>query len=325
MKGKYRNDYLAFRRFIHNVRRKKKKHLARRKIHEKYLFLLRSLDYKTSVDNILKLTLSESTIYLFSNVESPLNFSKLFNVVDNYGGVIKIPKVFSLIDNPDESYEAIKKLTASLLFQKHHNVVIDYSCCVRFTLDAQVLLDLILKDILRVFNICEHIPKNRSFIKNITDKTKKDSNVRAMLFSVGSQAIHANKHREYPHIIPYHLCIHKAINNSIEQIEQKELDTTALSDYVEKCLERMGRKLDDDSMDDLCTVIGEILINAEEHSSTHCRYSIGYFEQKSIDDKKVGVFQLVILNMGRSIYEKFHDLDCPNKAVVEKMKALSNQ
>ena len=93
MKGKYRNDYLAFRRFIHNVRRKKKKHLARRKIHEKYLFLLRSLDYKTSVDNILKLTLSESTIYLFSNVESPLNFSKLFNVVDNYGGVIKIPKV----------------------------------------------------------------------------------------------------------------------------------------------------------------------------------------------------------------------------------------
>lgn len=146
-----------------------------------------------------------------------------------------------------------------------------------------------------------------------------------MLFSVGSQAIHANKHREYPHIIPYHLCIHKAINNSIEQIEQKELDTTALSDYVEKCLERMGRKLDDDSMDDLCTVIGEILINAEEHSSTHCRYSIGYFEQKSIDDKKVGVFQLVILNMGRSIYEKFHDLDCPNKAVVEKMKALSNR
>ena len=107
MKGKYRNDYLAFRRFIHNVRRKKKKHLARRKIHEKYLFLLRSLDYKTSVDNILKLTLSESTIYLFSNVESPLNFSKLFNVVDNYGGVIKIPKVFSLIDNRDESCEEI--------------------------------------------------------------------------------------------------------------------------------------------------------------------------------------------------------------------------
>lgn len=325
MKGKCRNDYLAFRRFIHDVRRKKKKHLARRKKHEKYLFLLRSLDYKTSIDNILKLTLSESTIYLFSNADSPLCFSKLFTVVDNYDGVIKIPKVFSLIDNPDESYEAIKKLTASLLFQKHRDVVIDYSCCLRFTLDAQVLLDLILKDILRVFNICEHIPKNRSFIKNITDKTKKDSNVRAMLFSVGSQAIHANKHIEYPHIIPYHLCIHKAISNSIEQIEQKELDTTALSDYVEKCLARMGRKLDDDSMDDLCTVIGEILINAEEHSSTHCRYSIGYFEQKSIDDKEVGVFQLVILNMGRSIYEKFHDIDCPNKAVVGKMKALSNR
>lgn len=325
MKGKYRKDYIALRSFIHDIRRKKKKHLIRSKKHAQYLSLLRSLGNVTSIDNILRFKLSASTIYLFTNQESPLNFNKILNIVDNYEGVIKIPKVFSLIDNPSESYEAIKKLTASLLFQKHRDVVIDYSQCESFTLEAQVLLDLILKDILRVFNICEHIPKNRSFIKNITDKTKKNSNVRAMLFSVGSQAIHANKHIEYPHVIPYHLCIHKAINNTIEQIEQKELDTTALSDYVETCLARMGRKLDNDSMDDLCTVIGEILINAEEHSSTHCRYSIGYFEQKNIDDKDVGVFQLVILNMGRSIYEKFHDADCPNKNVVEKMKALSGR
>lgn len=325
MKGKSRYDYIALRRYEHDIRRKKKQYLVRRKKHEQYLFLLRSLNFQTSIDNILKSKLSESTTYLFSNNESPLNIKTLINVKDNYGGVVKIPKVFSLIDNPKESYDAIKKLTASLLFQNHREVVIDYSSCESFTLEAQVLLDLILKDILRIFNVCKRIPKNRYFIKNITDRSKKGSNVRAMLFSVGSQAIHANKHIEYSHIVPYHLCIHKAINNSIEQIEQKELDTTSLSDYVEKCLSKMGRKLDGESMDDLCTVIGEILINAEEHSSTHCRYSIGYFEQKNIEGKHVGVFQLVILNMGRSIYEKFHDADCPNKEVVEKMKSLSDK
>lgn len=325
MKGKYRVNYIALRRYIHDLRRKKKKRLVRRKRHEQYLALLQSLDYETSIDNILKLKLSESTKYLFSNVESPLSFEKIMSVVDNYEGVVEIPNVFSLIEKTKESFEAIKMLTASLLFQKHSEVVIDYSQCKRFTLEAQVLLDLILKDILRIYDICERIPKNRSFTKAITDKSKKGSNVRTMLFSVGSQAIHANRHIEYPNIIPYHLCMHRAVNNSIEQIEQKELDTTSLSDYVEKCLARMGRKLDDDSMDNLCTVIGEILINAEEHSSTHCRYSIGYFEQKVIEGREVGVFQLVILNMGRSIYEKFHDNDCPNQDVVEKMKTLSSR
>lgn len=325
MRGNCRLNYIAKRKFIHEIRRKKKKRLMRRKKHYQYLSLLQSLNYQTSIENILNLKLTESTKYLFSNIESPLSYGKMLDVVDNYEGVVSIPTVFSLIENPKESYEAIKMITASLLFQKHREVVIDYSHCKSFTLDAQVLLDLILKDILRIYSICERIPKNRSFAKSITDKSKKGSGIREMLFSVGSQAIHANKHIEYSNNIPYHLCIHKAINDSIEQIEQKELDTTSLSDYVEKCLARMGRELDNDSMDDLCTVIGEILINAEEHSSTHCRYSIGYFEQKNIDGRDVGVFQLVILNMGRSIYEKFHDNDCPNKNVVEKMKALSDR
>lgn len=163
MKGKYRVNYIALRRYIHDLRRKKKKRLVRRKRHEQYLALLQSLDYETSIDNILKLKLSESTKYLFSNVESPLSFEKIMSVVDNYEGVVEIPNVFSLIENPKESFEAIKMLTASLLFQKHSEVVIDYSQCKRFTLEAQVLLDLILKDILRIYDICERIPKNRSF------------------------------------------------------------------------------------------------------------------------------------------------------------------
>lgn len=87
----------------------------------------------------------------------------------------------------------------------------------------------------------------------------------------------------------------------------------------------MGRNLEDEQIDDLCTVIGEILINAEEHSSTKCRYSIGYFEEQEIDGEKVGVFQLVIMNLGMSIYEKFKDENCPNPIISDKMKELSKQ
>lgn len=73
----------------------------------------------------------------------------------------------------------------------------------------------------------------------------------------------------------------------------------------------------------MCTVIGEILINAEEHSTTKCRFSIGYFQELNNNGKHCGVFKLAILNFGKTIYETFSDPGCPNKEVVEKMKALS--
>jgi hypothetical protein len=103
------------------------------------------------------------------------------------------------------------------------------------------------------------------------------------------------------------------------------LDTTKLVDYVLDCLKTLNRKLTSDKLDDLSTVIGEILINAEEHSTTKHRFSIGYFHEINGDGKHYGLFRLVILNFGKTIYEKFKDPECPNQHVVSKMKNLSEQ
>ena len=58
---------------------------------------------------------------------------------------------------------------------------------------------------------------------------------------------------------------------------KKNLTQTEMADYVISSLERMNKELTPEKLDDLCTVIGEILINAEEHSSTKYRFSIGLF------------------------------------------------
>jgi hypothetical protein len=96
-----------------------------------------------------------------------------------------------------------------------------------------------------------------------------------------------------------------------------------MADYVIECLARMNKKLTSVKRDDLCTVIGEILINAEEHSTTKYRFSIGYFKEVNIDNNHFGIFRLVILNFGKTIYEKFKSEDCPNQEIVTKMKNLS--
>lgn len=148
--------------------------------------------------------------------------------------------------------------------------------------------------------------------------------VKKLLFSVGSAAILANKVIEYKDIVPYNLCIHDSEhNNKLMNEVQKEIDTTRLVDYVLDSLKVLNKILTPEKIDDLCTVIGEVLINAEEHSSTKCRYSIGYFQESNDHGKHCGVFKLAILNFGKTIYEKFSDPDCPNQIVVSKMRQLS--
>ena len=66
-------------------------------------------------------------------------------------------------------------------------------------------------------------------------------------------------------------------------------------------------------------------MNADEHSTTKYRFSIGYFEKKKSDGKSVGLFRLAIMNLGKTIYQKFKDPTCPNQKHVERMKQLSDK
>lgn len=93
-------------------------------------------------------------------------------------------------------------------------------------------------------------------------------------------------------------------------------------EYVLLCLKRSNKTLTAKAEDNLYKVIGEILINAEEHSDTDKRYSIGYFQENN-EKGDEGVFNLVIFNFGQTIYEKFKSDTCPNQKAVQEMKALS--
>ncbi len=320
---------MSVKRFENNLKRKKRKRIQRTSKSQRYLKFIEKLGGKPTLNKLMENAFSKSLKYLFfENTDNLLYYERIRAEADSYNSTIVIPNSFSIIENPKNTYAAIRKVIASCLFHKSNDVIIDYTQCKSFTIEAQILLDLILKDILklyRLFKEANKIKKVKYSDKNICDRSINESNIRKMLFSVGSQAIHAKNQKVFPDVIPYNLCIHSAINNSNYQSEQKEKDTTLLYNYVEKCLQRMNKTITPDMKDNLCTVIGEILINAEEHSSTRCRYSIGYFEEQTINTHHIGVFQLVIMNMGKTIYEKFHDDDCPNKDIVSKMKLLSSK
>lgn len=304
----------------------KKKRLARRlKTHLAWAEAKASLGGDVSYANLLDKWLPVNLSYLLTCEESDFHIEKVIRNVPENLGVFKMPKTFSLIDNPEQSYGFIKNILGALVLQKFPKIEIDYSECKRIDLGAQVVLDIILKDIIQFFSRCERFKQTRPRIKEIGGINISDVNVRKLLFSVGSPAIHGNKTINFPDIIPYELCVHdrEVDGDPVKIREQKDLDTTKLVDYVLNCLKSLNRTLTDEKREDLSTVIGETLINAEEHATTKYRFSIGYFHRINQNGENFGLFRLVILNFGKTIYEKFKDPDCPNKAVVEKMKKLS--
>lgn len=277
------------------------------------------------LEHLISIWMPDTIIQMISNENSQFYADKLLEAFNKSKGVHLVPSHFSIVQYPDESYQLIKGVFGALLFQAQKEVLIDYSECKEIDLGAQLLLDIIQKDILEFYKLCRRHPKTIPKVKKIGGRNVVQENVKKMLFSVGTPAIDQNKPIYFKDIIPYPLCIHDSEKQGdpIKIEQQKEIDTTNLIDYVLECLERMGKKLSPEKREDLSIVIGEILINAEEHSSTKKRYSIGYFHEYNQNGDHYGIFRLAILNFGQTIYQKFKSPDCPNQDIVKEMEKLS--
>lgn len=249
----------------------------------------------------------------------PINFFKKEIKID-------IPEHFSLVDQCSSSYKFIFDLFFILYHQKYRVITIDYKYCRVLDLDAQVLMDVILKEFI------DHYHKCRNAGKPINHPTINLANYNApeiakILFSIGSFKIHRKINIDVPHITPYHLCIGSKSNGLGDLAgSEKEVHVTELIDYIQNCLSTVNRRLSIDARSELCQVIGEVLINAEEHSTTPNRYSIGFFEDSITDDKtnKQGIFNLAIFNFGKSIYEKFKEPGGAPEHIVNRMQELSS-
>lgn len=239
--------------------------------------------------------------------------------------VIEVPELFSLTDSPKESFDFIYSLFAILYWETARELSLDYSKCAKIDLDAQVLMDVILSEFFTHHQKCRKAGKH-VVIKRITPVNYEREHIVKILFSIGSFKLFTKARIDFPNIVPYDLCIgNKRMKGSQREISgQKGVHTTNLVDYVIECLARVKRRLTPEKRSDLCQVVGEILINAEEHSTTDNRFSIGYFEETTTKESgHFGMFNLVIFNFGQTIYEKFKDPACPTQHIVKRMKELS--
>jgi hypothetical protein len=240
---------------------------------------------------------------------------------------IKIPENFCLNTHTNNSLRFIYTLVNTFLSDTFKTITIDYSNCKEIDLSAQIFLDIILIDLFKFGKKRSLYSKTRPTLRTISGKNIENENIQKILFSIGSPAIINKKVYKFKDIVPYKLCIHNKEKKKLNNDKRKEIDTTDLVQHVISSLETIQKKLSIDSIENLSTVFGEILINAEEHSTQNFRYSTGYFQQ--ISDEKLksayGIYHLVILNFGDSIYQKFKSPKCTNLEIKDRMAELSKK
>ncbi|PIE49073.1 MAG: hypothetical protein CSA39_04485 [Flavobacteriales bacterium] len=326
MKNKEQIKYrIGLKRYLKDLKRRKKKKERRRQEHENYLKAKSELNNDLSYQNQIDKWLPSNLTYILGNEKADFinEYSNKRVFTDTYK--IKVPKIFSLIENEKDSYSFIRNLTMNILFDKYKSVEIDYAECERIELSAQIYTDMILRDLDKFIKRRNQNKRTQTRLSNLSGININNENIQKLLFSVGSPAVITKDFRKYSDIIPYRLCVHNREFNKLENAKRKEIDSTEMVDYVIKSLATLDKQLTSDSIEDLSVVIGEILINAEEHSTTKYRYSTGYFQKHNIDGEDFGVFNLAIMNFGETIYEKFKSPNCTNYRIKDRMKALSSK
>ena len=283
-----------------------------------------------SYEEALSMFLPKNLAYLTGEEKSPFYIKKLEKKSKKKVGIFIIPKHFSMIENSKESMNVLCSIVAAFMFQTYEELWLDYKNCVTVDLPTQVFLDSILLDIDEFIKSCKKANIYKYVrLSSVGGKNIDNQNVVRLLYSVGSPVELINKQVAYKDIIPYRLRRFDKDKLSINSaLVQKEIDTTTLLDYVNSCLSRVKKNLSRETSMDLGYVIGETLINAEEHSSLKYRYLIGYFEEGNQDGKHFGLLNLVIMNFGQTIYEKFkYPIEnIPiNTECLSKMKKLSDQ
>lgn len=145
--------------------------------------------------------------------------------------------------------------------------------------------------------------------------------IEKILFSIGAFRSIKGFKIDYDDVIAFPIIVGSKKNKSLSQ--QRDIDITKTVDYIIQCLKKMNKNLTGPAETNFYKVLGEVIQNAEEHSNTNNRYSIGYFEKKK--DEEFGVFNLSILNFGNTIYETFTDPNCSNIEVADQMRELSKK
>lgn len=225
--------------------------------------------------------------YIPNKVIKLLDLKKFYHKIEKNGNIviIEIPSIFSLITNPEESIQTLKKIFTAIQNEKVQELFLDYSKCEELGLCASSVTDII---------ILNGIKYRRIINKPLNTKgnVPKSKEAREIFIISG---------------LVKHLGISKIENKNTVRLdiiknEEQGKMTDKIIQYYDKCLNTQNYQLTEQGKSKFAHMIGEVLDNVNQHAGELATwYASGHF---NIDkDRKDGKCRLVLFDFGDSIYE----------------------
>ncbi len=245
---------------------------------------------------------------------------KMVGGVDYASGLwkLKIPKVFSIIENPEESLDVIFTLSSISRKPGIAGVTFDHSECEKMDLCASALLD--------VVTLALNLEwKSRSKKAKLEGVYPVNTRIRKLLQCTGllSNLGFPARKQDVESFIRMPLI---AGRKKIERLYRGGSDhVTAvqrLIEYLDNCFNVAGYTLNVSGQQMVSEWAGEIISNAEEHSGEDAWWVIAYMDlsAEGVD----GECQFVVFSFGKSIYQTMYESD-PNTTQMKAIKSLVEQ
>lgn len=237
---------------------------------------------------------------------------KKLRVKTNYNNqaIIRLPKNFSLINDPDAAIEVFQIL-ASLQKKEIDGVYFDHSACTNIDIGASTVMDIFTLNLnnyfkrKKDFEITGKYPAYPKVIclliaSGIIKHLKVDNEIREALLDSGIaktfDMLSGGKHTSTFKVGS------RATLTSSDGASVSDLAATHVIDYFNECLDTQGFYLETEGQAYLTNIVGETINNCELHAGDFCQwFASGHYYIE--ENEECGELHLSIINFGQTIYE----------------------
>jgi hypothetical protein len=210
------------------------------------------------------------------------------------------PEYFSIFDNPEGTLNAISSLAKAMQEYRVSRAHLNFNELVGYDLGANALLSVLVAELStegrrigRLTRWSGTLPRDVSINRFIRSM----SIIKRLKVKEGeSIALESNKLRVYEY-----RCRDYVRNMRPRELDRKGRVSVEFANHINNCLATVGKTLTVQARSLLCTYVGEIIDNAEQHSHLHDWVVHGYLDT----NVEVPMCEVVIFNFGDSISESF--------------------
>lgn len=217
---------------------------------------------------------------------------------------IKLPSVFSMIENPEDSLSVLYTVASHSNNTKLKSIFLEYYEINQIDLAAETLLDVLVKELNK-----ENKAKHNTIA--IRGSYPESDNLERYIRAIGIISHFDIKHEmlSASEVEPLKLFKMRSKRENEENLtgslDYKSRAVKDFVDHINSCLMMNGKELTNDARSNLAIYTGEIISNAEEHSGIDDWSIVGYLDNSS----EGHICEIAIFNFGMTIAETFQALD----------------